>query len=144
MGGHMRKRVCARKRLETTLATALALAASACAPTSAPPPQPPAPPDASIPGTRVYVGGCVFRPEGEAAFLVPILGALLPNLISKGINLFGSTLDAAAKEQTWTATAHTNFELQSDMVPKCVQVVRGSFAPSEADLKNVSWAENTP
>jgi hypothetical protein len=127
----------------TSMIVGVAVALAAC---GAKPPKPVALPALpTIPATRVYVGDCVFRPEGEA-FFAPLLGAILPNLISKGINLFGNTLEAAAKEQTVTATAHTNFELQADRIPRCIQVVRGAFAPSADDFdhNNPGWATGSP
>ena len=97
--------------------------------------------DGGRPETRVFVGNCVYRSESEAALAGPLLGALLP----KAFNKIGETLEAAAKEKTWQATAFTNFEMSVSARPKCIHVVRGVFEDTAADgtLGENAWAKGT-
>jgi hypothetical protein len=92
--------------------------------------------------TRVAVGDCIFRQEPGEAFIAPLLAAVLPSLISHGLNRLGRTLEAAGGEQTWQTTAFTNFELSASVFPRCVHVVRGRFAIS-AEGVNDAWAQGT-
>jgi hypothetical protein len=112
---------------------------------------PPQTPAATAPGnvatrftTHVFVGNCVMT-EGGEEFFGGILAAVLPSLVSNVFNRFGNVLDAAGKEHTWQATAFTNFEVNKDNMPRCVQIVRGEFLPRESKKSETSpndkWAD---
>jgi hypothetical protein len=95
--------------------------------------------------TRVFVGNCVMT-KGDEEFFGGILAAVLPSLISNAFNRFGNALDAAGKEHTWQATAFTNFEVNKDNMPRCVQIVRGEYLPPETKKggdtsPNDKWAQ---
>lgn len=92
--------------------------------------------------THVFVGNCVILPAGREAALAGLAAAILPSLISQTFDRIGRTLEASAKEYTWTVTAATNFETSDTEFPRCVQIVRGRFVGSEADA-NYSWASDT-
>jgi hypothetical protein len=81
--------------------------------------------------------------EPGEEFFGGILAAVLPSLISTAFNRFGSALDAAGKEHTWQATAFTNFELNKDNMPRCVQIVRGEFLPPGTATIH-AWMEPIP
>jgi hypothetical protein len=102
--------------------------------------------------THVFVGTCIMPPkEQREEFFGGLIAAVVPSLISTAFNRFGNALDAAGKEYTWQTTAFTNFEVNKDNMPRCVQLVRGEFLAPErkgrdanapiAASRNDEWAD---
>ncbi|WP_068073560.1 MULTISPECIES: hypothetical protein [Novosphingobium] len=81
----------------------------------------PAPPVQNVsPGVQVGVGDCVSQANPSRG----IAGAVLPLLVSKGVNLIGRALSEAGQDKTWKAMGSRNLD---GAVPQCIQIVRGRF-----------------
>ena len=78
-------------------------------------------------GMQIGAGPCV----SQAAPSRGIAAALLPALISKGVNLLGNALTQAGQEKVWKALASRNVEFTRGY-PACLQIVRGRFKTTQA------------
>ena len=92
-------------------------------------------------GTHAYMGQCIFVRGGEA-FPAAIGAAILPHLITEGVNYIGNALEEAAKAHTDTRLASVNFESSKQYFPGCVQIARGHFHSNKSAL-NFDWIKNT-
>lgn len=82
--------------------------------------------------TGLYMGGCIakFKDEGES--FASIAGAVVPQLISKGLDSIGATLRKAGEEDVVALSALHNLDGKD---PACLQLVHGVIAPTKAGFK---------
>lgn len=78
-------------------------------------------------GMQIGIGQCVSQTAPGKG----IAAAVLPALISKGVNLLGNALTQAGQEKVWMSLGSRNVEF-TNVYPACIQIVRGRFKTTEA------------
>jgi hypothetical protein len=78
-------------------------------------------------GMQIGIGQCVSQTAPSKG----IAAAVLPALISKGVNLLGNALSQAGQEKVWMSLGSRNVEF-TNVYPACIQIVRGRFKTTEA------------
>ncbi len=103
----------------STIAVLAALGSSSCA--SLPDPDP-----GTYYGTRLFLGNCYAMHSSNREALGAVLAS---NLIAAGLDAVGNALKEAAAESKKSVSASVNLEIPfgNDALPRCMQLVRGTF-----------------
>jgi hypothetical protein len=90
-------------------------------------------------GLRTFAGPCLIEPKGEreqAGFLGAAVAALVPQIVSGGIDALTAALDAAGQDRVTSTTAVIPLEYR----PRCIQVARGVTITSDKGNEEIKTA----